>query len=189
MKLINIHNRGRKLFLFCRDSAENLIVKEENTFYPYFYEPDESGKFKSFDGKKLRKVACVNPYDMVENRTSEAYEADIHYTKRYIIDKIDTIEKSPIKWTLIDVETKSPELPNPQYVKYPISCISAYNSLYDSIQTWYLADYDDEQTMLKAFADYMKKEQFDLWLNWNVAFDWLYTYNRYPVLFGTDFAE
>ena len=52
------------------------------------------------------------------------------------------------------------------------------------IQTFYLEDYETEYKMLEDFMEYMKKEKFDLWLSWNVKFDYNYLYNRIP-----DFAE
>jgi hypothetical protein len=38
--------------------------------------------------------------------------------------------------------------------------------------------------MLEAFINYMRTEKFDIWLSWNVKFDYNYLYNRIP-----DFAE
>ncbi|MCK4829550.1 FtsX-like permease family protein, partial [bacterium] len=118
-------------------------------------------------------------------RSNDSLEADILFVKRYMIDRIKKLDKCPIKYSFIDIEVLADELPNVQEALYPISCISAYNSVYKNIQTWYLEDYSylknlalQEKKMLDEFILYMRKEKFDLWLSWNVKFDYNYLYNR-----------
>lgn len=182
MKLVNIYNNKREIHLFCRDEKGQLQIIKEKSFFPYFYELDPEGKFQAYDGKSLRKIFVSSPSDVPKQRTTQAYEADILFTKRYMIDKITKLEKCPIKYAFIDIEVLADELPNVKEAKYTISCISIYNSLYKSIQTYYLGDYginiNDETRMIKDFINYMKKEQFDLWLSWNVEFDYTYLFHR-----------
>lgn len=190
MKILNISNKGHKTYLFCRDEQGNQVIQEDSDFRPYYYEPDNNGTFRSFDGKKLRRVPCLHPFDIFKQKTDYSYEADIKYCKRYIIDKIDTFDKCSIKWTMIDIEVESPEgFPNPQEAKFPISCITAYDSFTDICHTWFANDYDTEEELVEAFAFWMKKERFDLWLSFNVGFDYPYIYNRYAKLFKQDFAK
>ena len=184
MKLVNIANLKRKIYLFYRNDKGELEIKTDNSFFSYFYEIDPEGQFKSYDGKSLRKIFVSNPSDVPKKRTNNAYEADIVFRKRYLIDKIDKLEKCPVKYAFIDIEVLADELPDVTKAKQTVSCISIYNSFYKSIQTFYLPDYETEYKMLEHFINYMKKEKFDLWLSWNVSFDYNYLYNRIP-----DFAE
>jgi len=177
--LINIANDGRKLILFCRDENGNQTVEFDNSFYPYYYELSEEGEFTTFDGKRVKRLFVTHPKEVKQSRSMDAYEADIIYTSRYLIDRIDKLDKCPIKWTMIDVEMLCPEFPNPQEAKYPISCIALYNSFTDKIESWYLGDYKTEWEMIDAFIGYMKVQCFDLVLIWNGdGFDMPYLINR-----------
>lgn len=183
MQLINIHNRGRFVYLFKRAENGRLSIEKDTSFFPYFYEPDEQGTYIGYDGTKLKKVFCSSPRDVPKTRTTEAYEADIIFTRRYLIDKVDKLEKCPIKYCFIDIEVLSDELPNVTKADKLVSCITVYNSWYDEYKTWYLGDYGNatkvaEQMILEEFIKYMKEEQFDLWLSWNVNFDYDYLFNR-----------
>ena len=184
MKLVNIYNNRRTIYLFCRDDKGNLSIKEDNSFFPYFYEPDKEGKNKSYTGIPLKKVFVSTPSEVPKTRSDEAFEADVLFVRRYMLDKVKKIEKCPIKYTFIDIEVLADELPNVKEAKHTISCISAYNSLYKSIQTWYLGDFKTEYEMINNFIEYLQKEKFDLWMSWNVKFDYNYLVNRFP-----DFIE
>jgi DNA polymerase elongation subunit (family B) len=184
MKLLNISNHGRKVYLFCRNDKGELEIKEDNSFHPYYYEPNSQGTFISYDGKKLKKVFCTNPSDVSKLRSSESYESDVLFKRRYMIDKINELTKTKIKYLFIDIEILSPELPNVKKAEYPVSCISVYNSISKSIKTFYLGDYKTEYDLIEDFIKYMQKEKADLFLSWNVQFDYNYLYNRFP-----DFAK
>ena len=184
--LINIFNNKRKIFLFCRDKNGKLFIEEDNTFFPYFYQPDTiDGKFKAYTGEKLRKVFVSNPADIRKQRSANSWEADIRFTKKYMIDKIDKLEKCPVKIAWIDLEIQSDVFPDPNLAEYPISCISVGNSFTRTIKSFFLPNYKSEFEMLDDFIKYMKQEQFDLMTGWNlVKFDYPYMFNRIP-----DFAE
>jgi DNA polymerase elongation subunit (family B) len=184
MHLLNLFNHFREIYLFCRNEKGEQEIKTLNSFFPYFYVPDSSGNFKSYKGESLRRIIVSAPHEVSKNRSLDALEADILFTKRYLIDKVTNIEKTIIKYAFIDIEVLSNELPNVQEAKQPISCISIYNSFSKTIQTFYLGDYDTEFSLIEAFIHYMKQEKFDIWFSWNVKFDYNYLYNRVP-----DFAE
>jgi DNA polymerase elongation subunit (family B) len=178
MRLNNIYNEGRNVYLFSRDDNGNLKIVNDDTFFPYFYELHPEGQLKTIYGESVKKVFALNPSEVSKIRTNSSYEADILFSKRYIIDKVDKIDKGLVKYAFIDIEVLAPELPDVQRAEYPISCISVYNSLYKNIQTFYLEDYPTEYKLIEDFIKYMQKEQFDLWLSWNVNFDYKYLYYR-----------
>ncbi len=184
MKLVNIANNRRTLFLFCRNDKGELSITEKKDFFPYFYTPAPDGKYISYKGEPLRKIILSNPSEIKKSRTENAMEADILFVRRYLIDKVDKLEECPIKYAFIDIEVLADELPDVTKALHTISCISIYNSLQKSIQTFYLGDYKTEYELIDDFIKYMKKEKFDLWLSWNVKFDYNYLVNRFP-----DFAE
>ncbi len=192
MKLINVANVKRIIYLFLRDDKGNLEIREDKTFFPYYYENDSDGKFKSYTGESLRKVFVSNPSDVPKQRTNNAWEADIIFTKRYLIDKVEKLEKCPVKYAFIDIEVLTEALPNVKEASLPISSISVYNSFTKEIKTFYLGDItkehlvlEEENQLLQDFIDYMKVEKFDLWLSWHVGFDYNYVYNRYAKMCNT----
>ena len=128
----------------------------------------------------LKKIFVSIPSNVPEIRKKDSYEADVLFVKRYLIDRVNKLEKCPIKYAFIDIEILSDELPNVQEASHTISCISIYNSLYKNIQSFYLGNYQTEYHLIEDFITYMQKESFDLWLSWNVNFDYNYLYNRIP---------
>jgi len=186
MRINNLFSDHKDIYVFYRDDACNLKITKFQGFFPYYYEPDPHGQFKSFKGEPLRKAILSEPSDIRKKATPKAFEADILFVKRFMIDKIDVIDPAPIKYCFVDIETLATEMPNIQEAKYPISCMSVYNSLYKTIQTFYLSDYESEYMMLVAFTTYMKKEKFDIWFSWNVKFDYNYLYNRTLAIFDME---
>ena len=184
MRLINLHNQFRDLYLFLRDLDGVLEIKKIRDFFPYFYSLDPVGKFKSYDGKNLRKTLVSSPHEIPKNRSINSYEADILFCKRYLIDKVDNLEKTKIKYAFIDIEVLAPEMPDVNEAKYPVSLITVYNSEKKSLTTFRMDKYASEFEMINTFIRFMKEEKFDLWLSWNVQFDYNYLYNRVP-----DFAK
>lgn len=185
MKIQNISNYKSQIYLFTRNKNGKLFVEKDNTFLPYFYEIG-SGKYKSYDNLSLIRRTMNEPREVKQERSLNSYEADILYPKRYIIDRIDKFDKCPIKYLFLDIEVMSDEIPDANKAEYTVSCITIYNSLDDSIQTWWLKDYElgnmniehSENEMLNSFVEYIKEEQPDLILAWNVSFDYNYLFNR-----------
>lgn len=127
----------------------------------------------------LRKVIVPYPGDIKKQKTSGSYSSDIKFVNNYLIHKVDKIEPSPIKYLFIDIEVLSPkEFPEPAQAKYPISAITIYNSESKEYITWWLPDYKNEKSMLDDFCFYVHGEAPDLFLAWNVKFDYDYLHNR-----------
>lgn len=191
MRILNIYNENRQIYLFCRDDAGIQTVVPIHNFAPYYYNLDSRGKFITFDGKKATQVICRAPSDISKYRKDDSPESDVLFTKRYLIDRVPSIEKTPIKYFFIDIEIQTKDLPNYQYPNQPISCISVYNSLSKSIQTWYVEDCEEqsleiqERWVIESFIEYMQEEKPDLWLSWNVDFDYNYLFARYTRIFDT----
>jgi DNA polymerase elongation subunit (family B) len=185
MKLVNIYNNRRTIYLFCRDEDGRLYINKKNGFFPYFYEPYGEGSVKSYTGVPLKKIILSEPSEVPKKRSNKAWEADVLFTRRFMIDRIKEFEKCPIKWAMFDIEVLSDELPDINLADRPISCITIYNSFTKLYQTFYLGDYENEYQMIDDFINYLKEEKFDILLGWNMtAFDYPYLYNRFP-----DFAE
>lgn len=184
--LVNIYNKKSAIYLFCREKDGTLKVIKDYSFQPYFFNPDPKGDYLGFDGTKLRKIVVTEPKEVKEFRTNDSWSADIVYTKRYIIDKIDSFEKTNIKYCMLDIEVLKPKnaFPDPKTANYPITCISLYNSMYHKYRTWFINDYEGtleekEQKLFVDFVTYMRKAKFDLWLSWfGTNFDYPYLFSR-----------
>ena len=188
MNLKNISNNRREVTLFCREADGTLRISKDNTYFPYYYQEDKNGTATTIDGKKVKKIVCSEPKDVIQQRNSNSYEADINFSKRYIIDKIAKFDKTCLKYFFLDIEVLSTDLPDTMLAPDPVSCITVYNSLSDSIHTWYMGDakYDvhkthkqKEQALLQDFVNYVRTEKPDLLLAWNIDFDYTYLHQRY----------
>lgn len=196
----NIANVGKDIYLWHR-IGKTLSLFKDTTFRPYFYSVDSKGLFRTIDGKKVSKIICSRPSDVKNRRDEGSYEADILFTKRYIIDKIISFSKINLVYSFIDIEVLTKELPNYLYPNQPISCISCSHSISGEIKTFYLKDYLDprisvpsfdipEKALLNDFVKWIKEQQFDLLLGWYfIDFDWRYLQARYKKLFGCELAE
>jgi DNA polymerase elongation subunit (family B) len=188
MNLTNIHASGRQIYLFTRDENGVLNIEQDNSFFPYYYEQSPEGNCLGYDGVPLKKLFVTHPGDVKERRTDFSYESDILYTKRYIIDKIKEIDKTKLRWFMIDIETLSKELPKPLEQKKasdPISCVVIYDNLTDKYYTWYLGDYKRESDMWFAFMNFIRDNAPDLLIAHNMNyFDFPYLHYRIP-----DFAK
>jgi len=180
MKLLNIHNDERNVYLFCRDEKGKQTITKDNTFSPYWFELDDNGSYLSYDNRRLRKVFSSIPSEMRKVRSGTSYSSDIPFSKRYLIDKVDSIEPTVINYMFIDIETKSKDMPDPEKALDKVSCITTYNSLDESLKTWWLPDFKTEKEMLDSFVDYVKEVSPDIFLSWNIKFDYNYLYNRIP---------
>jgi len=196
----NVGNIGKEIYVWHR-IGKTLSCFRDKTFFPYFYQLSPTGIFRTIDNKKVNKIVCSRPSDLKNRRDENSYEADIPFTKRYIIDKISSFGKAEVKYSFIDIEVLTKELPNYLYPEQPISCISCSNSYSGEIKTFYLKDYLDprisvpnwdepEKKLLNDFVKWIKEQQFDLLLGWNfIEFDWRYLSARYKYLFGCELAE
>ncbi len=196
MQLVNIFNKNRMIYLFTRNDKGILSIRKDNNFYPFYYEPTNiQPDIKSYDGVPLRKIIVSEPSEIAKSRSINSYSSDIKFGKNYLLHKVNKIDKCPLKYFFLDIEVLTPELPDELEAKYPISCISLYNSLSKNIQSWYIENQigdtleEKEKSLLNNFVDYVKVEQPDLILSWNIDFDYRYLYFRYNKLFNSNFAK
>ncbi len=185
MKLQNIHNISNKIYLFKREVENTLTIQEDDSFFPYYYEPDVKGTIPTYDGKMARKVTLNNPKDVAKNRSAISYESDVLYTKRYLIDCVPVIDLSPTKYIFTDIEILTKEFPDVEKADKPISCITNYVSSTREYYTWFLGDYGglaNECIMLEDFIQTIRNEQPDVLCAWNINFDYTYLYNRIKTL-------
>ncbi len=192
MKIVNIYNSKKTIFLFCREDDGSLKIVKDNSYAPYYYELDPNGTYTAIDGKKVRKVTVNDPREIRDLKTKDSYEADIHYCKKYCIDNIDKFDKCNVKWAMIDIEVLKGEneFPDPLTAKFPVTSITIYNSKYDKIRNWFIGDYGSdianaEVLLFKDFIEYMRKAKFDLLLGYYMEdFDYPYCFSRFSKLEG-----
>ena len=191
MQIQNIYNRNRTIYVFERDECGKQNISTINDFTPYYYEPDPRGSHISYDGTIARKIMVNNPREISKQRSLKSYESDLQYTKRFIIDRINQFEESPIKYIFLDIEILTKDLPDTSKAICPVSCITTYNSADDKYQTWYLGEWgvENENIMLEDFVEYIKTEAPDMLLAWNVDFDYSYLYNRINSVLNVRFSD
>lgn len=178
MRILNIHNINRETSLFCRKEDGTQEIIKDNSFFPFYYEYDAQGKCKGYDGTPLKKVIVSNPSDVRKNRSLGSFGSDISFKKLYLTHKIKEIEKAPIRFMFIDIEIQTKELPDIRQAKAPITCISVYDSFNKTVETFWIKNYDSEETLINEFIHYVKQCSPDLILGWNVSFDYNYLHNR-----------
>ena len=178
MRILNIHNINRETYLFCRKEDGTQEIIKDNSFFPFYYEYDAQGKCKGYDGTPLKKVIVSNPSDVRKNRSLGSFGSDISFKKLYLTHKIKEIEKAPVRFMFIDIEIQTKELPDIRQAKAPITCISVYDSFNKTIETFWIKNYDSEETLINEFIHYVKQCSPDLILGWNVSFDYNYLHNR-----------
>lgn len=184
MRLVNIANEGKKIFLFLRDEKGVLRLKTVEDFYPFFYEPDPEGEYVAYDGTRLKKIPVQKPSDVRGNRSQQSYSSDVRYPIVYISQMIDKIDKTPIKYFFLDIEILTVDLPDVKKATAPISCVTIYNNLKKELISFYLGDYqgrsiaEKENKLIADMINYFQSEKPDLWMSWNVDFDYQYLHNR-----------
>jgi len=194
LNVTNIASIGREIYLWHRTGKTLSLFKDKN-FFPYFYQISPTGIYKTIDNKKVDKIVCARPSDLSRRKDENSYEADVSFTKRYVIDKITSFGKADLKYSFVDIEVLCKELPNYLYPEDPISCISCSNSYNNKIYCFFLSVYtgtieEQEKELLNNFVKFIRTEQFDLLLGWNfIEFDWLYLCARYKKVFGCELAE
>jgi DNA polymerase I len=175
--MLTIENKGNEIYIFGRDKDKNPYVKIDKTFRPYFYYEDEKGKYKGIFGQNLKKKVCNNPADMPKLRKDKKHhEADIIYTNRYLIDRIDSIEKEPIRIWYIDIETSMKEgFPNPYEANNMILSIC----FYDNFLNEYFTLQGVEKTFITTFINKVIELNPDMLVAWNGdGFDFPYLISR-----------
>ena len=181
--LQNISNLNNKIQLFCRESDGSLKIITDDSFMSYYYEKttDEKADAISIYGESLRKIYCQKPGDIRKQRSVDSYEADIVYTKRYILDKVEEFVKSKPRILFLDIEVGAKELPHPkedQKLDDPITIIRIYDNYTKKWKKWRLDKWKSEYEMLENFCATIKKLSPDIITIWNKDFDYYALYYR-----------
>jgi len=178
--LQNIYNYFSEIYYTTREDSK-LKINHVKSFQPFFYEPDPKGKYTGYDGTKLTKIHCQAPHEVKKLRTKNSYEADVLYTKRFVIDNIDKITQSKTRYILYDIEVRvEDKFPDPYKAESPVTFIVAWDNYEDKYKTFDYRKYDSEYNMLEDFCNYVKERNPDLLIAWNHDhFDYPYLYNRH----------
>jgi len=186
MNLVNISNNFNDIYLFLRDENGNLKIEKDNKCLWYWYEPSGTGEFKSYNHVNLSKLYAEKCWEVRRQATSYAFESDLRPTQRYLIDKVNKIKKTKIRWQMYDIEILCTQLPRPLETNSapdPISCITIYDNYLDEYKQWYLGDFKSEFEMIEDWISFMKVNSPDILLGHNQAFfDWPYLSLRIPDL-------
>ena len=99
------NGNGTTVHLFGRNSDNERINLNVTGFEPYYYEPDMDGSYLGMNGMRLRKVKVKYPYMVKQMRSGGAFEADIPFLRRFMIDSNIEMENIIPRIAYIDVET------------------------------------------------------------------------------------
>jgi DNA polymerase I len=202
--MINIEAEGNIIHLWGRKQNGELYHQTVNDFFPYFYVEDSKGQFTTLFGKKVRKFYCSHPAEVREKREEYKpnYEADVTFVNRYLIDKVEVLEKEPIRAGFLDIEILGSEGPFPSVIetKFAITCITIFDVFEKKYYTfiWHpeykesvmltddehiLNTFTTEREMLRTLIAFIRKKDFDMLIAWNgERFDFPYLYNRCEAL-------
>jgi DNA polymerase I len=199
-----------------RDNDGKKIHNVVDDFLPYFYVEEnenvpenpaivkiENNNFVSIFNEKLKKIYVKTPSDVKALRTmfKKTYEADILFTNRYLIDRVEKLNKQPWHIVFIDIEIlskgKMPSVKNPEE---PICLICVYsnflkkyfsfvyvennNTNVEKLQnlqneSWEIKIFYSEFELLKNFIDFLISIDFDIITGWNIQnFDLPYLFSR-----------
>ena len=180
--MITVDNIGKRIYIFGRKDRIPY-VKIVDDFYPYFYYENDKGKIKTIDGKRASIVKCNNPGEVRDVRRrygydeGKTYESDIIYSNRFIIDRLNKIEKEEPKLCYLDIEIAKTKkgFEGPQIANNPILSICCY----DSFDEEYVIFHKEEKEMLQDFIDYIQEKNPDILIAWaGDLFDFPFLINR-----------
>ncbi|MCH7568422.1 MAG: ribonuclease H-like domain-containing protein [Nanoarchaeota archaeon] len=183
--MLIVENKANKIEIFGRNQLGKPYIKIDNSFKPYFYIKNSRGEFKTIDGERVSKVICENPKEIPEKRKKyEHYEGDIVYTNRYIIDRVDKINKEPIRVCHLDIEIEQADgYSDPNKATNKITLIGCYDSFNKKYKQFILKDFekrgDNEAFMLSSFIEYIQETNPDIISAWyGNGFDFPYLLTR-----------
>ena len=213
-----IENSKPVIYIFGRDEVGHRNIKVARDFEPYVYLPEsasvrhdcivrtETGDFTSVLGEKLKKVIVKLPEDvpMVRSLVKKSYEGDLVFPVRFLIDKVDSLEKTPVCTLFLDIETDNAgRVPNPEIAEFPIVCVGTHNSLIDVYDSFVWREnlssgdasemiddklheihyFRSEKDMLETFVKFFRECEPDVVSGWNlIRFDLKYLVNRMRIL-------
>ena len=170
--MINIESSGADIYLFSRDDNGNPTIHKDTSFKPYFYYEDNDGNFNTINGSKASKIQFANPWDArdLKRKYDKTYEADVRFSNRYIIDKIEEMKQVPIRKCYLDIEVaktakgyEAPGLGN-----NPILSITCYDSFDKEYNLFCInKTHQDEKELLSDFIKYIREKDPDLLMGWN----------------------
>lgn len=204
----NIYSLGSTVFLFERNEKGELNIREDPSFRPYFYVENEKGPYKSIYGERLEKIKCSEPYDVFKTRSNynKTFEADVHYTNRYIIDKIKDFGNDPLRKHFLDIEISNDfGVLDVENAPDSVLGLCVYDNFLDEyhqfiwhekIKKVYDLDmrkilsaveeenifihlFDSEEEMLGEWMVWERKHAADIWWGWYAGkFDYPYLFHR-----------
>ena len=211
-RLVTIHRKGPIINLYGRASQtqKNKLVI---AFRPYFYVPGrDENNLKDIFGKPVRKIYAKDPSDVPDMRRlyEKHYEADIPYTRRFLIDKgikayftydgrdVRPTDPTniPLRIWYIDVEMYPGEgLPSADNPIQPVTAVTIYDSYLNQYITLATSEetktinngdvktaYLNENNLLMFFSRLVIRLDPDIIVGWNVLFDTDYLKARSNVL-------
>jgi DNA polymerase I len=210
------HNNKPTVHVFTRDKNGKRTVIKDQTLTPYFYVPVKEAPnkvaLKSIMGEELSMIQTRLPEDVPKIRDSftKTFEADVLFPIRYLIDKVDVIDKTTAKILYIDVEVEVVnKFPKPSEALDAVICVGLYDNLSEIYTTFIfrqdfqpgissgmhhdryheIRHFSSEKLMLKELMKFIRETEPDVITGWNViAFDLLYLINRMKNL-GIDYTE
>ncbi len=202
-----------EIFTFSRLKNGEKVIERIDSFRPYIYVDDDAPftnteeGFVSIFGDKVKKLNMISTklvYPLrqkIEEKGYKHYEADIIFANRFLIDEVKEIEKADYKKFYIDIETLSEGgFPDVDATQQPIICLTIYDSFSKIYTTWIwredfkketlscsqkeMRKFSNEKEMLQDVINFVKEEQPDIFLGWNVRhFDMKYLINRMKNIF------
>ena len=144
------------VWCFSRDEKGKRVIMRDASLKPYFYVPtgsqphdisiDLNGMWRtekdcatSVDGRRLDMIETILPEHVSALRESfdKTYEADVMFPSRYLIDKVDSLERVELRVLTIDIETDTDgrNVPDPTRADQPINCVTVHDSYDDAFIT------------------------------------------------------
>ena len=170
------------VFFVVQSKGKKTIMRMVSDESPYFFttNPKLGGTHLKCQNGEFYKVETKLPSDVPLVRENvaenERYEADIIYTKRFMIDKGIEAGDEPLESCVIDIECLALGKRFPTAELDPILSISLVSSKEEKF--WWSPDFPSEREMLQNFFSYIL-DKYSLLLGWNfVEFDWSYLCTR-----------
>jgi DNA polymerase I len=176
---VDFSPRGAGIVTYSRDH-NNELVKKRHRFRHYFYVPSEEGTHTTLFGNKVKKH-YPDKFWTVKDEIKwfeETFEADIQYTRRFMIDKGEefNLEGEP-RVMFFDIETTGFSREEDQIIS-----IVAYDNYEEKYYDFIWADdlpMKSEKEMLEAFMDVIRDVDPDIITGWNSdRFDVPFVYDR-----------
>ena len=171
-----IFNKGDycpTIFLIGRgENAGKFKFKVQN-FLPYCYENDDEGDYKTYLGRRCKKMifkgmhpSKIKFYREMRRRKNFPlpYEADILFVRRFLCDMYDYFKpKEAIepKIAVVDIETNHP-ISN-DIIAFSVNDMENY--------MYYESKFDDSSRLTLALSLLENIKKYDWFTGWNVKFD------------------